>query len=57
MKNLAPSATCKLHDCRSQRSLRGDEDGLTLLAAAVFAFGQDAGNEAGTRVDGAPENA
>jgi hypothetical protein len=25
MKNLAPNATCKLHDCQSQRSLQGDE--------------------------------
>ena len=57
MKNPAPNVTCKLHDSRSQRSLQGDEDGLTLLAAAVFAFGQDAGNEAGPRGDGAPENA
>ena len=57
MKTLAPNGTGKLRDSQSQRSLQGDEDGLTLLAAAVFAFGQDAGNEAGPHVDGAPENA
>ena len=56
----------RLHDRKMQRDLKRDEEGLTMLAyalgaaviivplaTAVFAFGMDAVNDAGAKVDGA----
>ena len=56
----------RLHDRKLRRDLKRDEEGLTMLAyalgaaviivplaAAVFAFGQDAVNDAADKVNGA----
>ena len=66
MKSFTQRIAVRMHDHKLQRDLRRDEEGLTMLAyavgaaviivplaAAVFASGQDAVNNAGDKVDAA----
>ena len=66
MQSLSHRLAVRMHDHKLQRDLHRDEDGLTMLAyalgaaviivplaAAVFAFGQDAVNDAADKVDNA----
>jgi hypothetical protein len=66
MKNLALKTIVKLQDRKMQLQIQRDEEGLTMLAyalgaaviivplaAAVFAFGNDAATDAGAVVDAA----
>ncbi len=70
MKSITQHIAVRLHDRKLQRDLKRDEQGLTMLAyalgaaviivplaAAVFAFGQDAVNDAADKVDTALANA
>ena len=70
MKSFTQRIVVRMHDHKLQRDLQRDEEGLTILAyalgaagiivplaATVFAFGPDAVNDAGAKVDNTLANA
>ena len=70
MKSITQRIVVRIHDRKLQRELQRDEEGLTMLAyalgaaviivplaAAIFAFGQSAVNDAAAKVNGALANA